>query len=341
MKKYLIAILLSLATLTCAYASSDRDWNVDVLGNGFEQSTLQLADDYEGSVVATLVRKLNPELSTKAVLYIHGYVDYFFQEEMAQRFIDAGYNFYALDLRKYGRSLREHQRPNMMKDVAEYEEEITKAIEIIRNEEGNTKLLLSAHSTGGLIAITYADKFKEDKPFDAIFLNSPFFDLNDSLIQVNQTFISNLAEAYGARFPYSESSMGLSDLYGKSVHQYYFGEWDFNLNWKPVEGFPLYAGWTAAVIRAQKNLQEGIDVGVPVLVMYSKGSIKKSTWDEGYLSNDGVLDVEDIDRISDVIGDHVTEIRIQGGMHDLVLSKEPVRKNVYDKLFTWLSAYIK
>jgi alpha-beta hydrolase superfamily lysophospholipase len=42
---------------------------------------------------------------------------------LADTFINAGYNFYALDLRKYGRSLMDHQHPNLCKDVFEYFEE--------------------------------------------------------------------------------------------------------------------------------------------------------------------------------------------------------------------------
>ena len=56
------------------------------LGKGFEQLTLNLPDDYEGKVTATLVRKNTKSIYNKAVLYIHGFNDYFYQEEMANRF---------------------------------------------------------------------------------------------------------------------------------------------------------------------------------------------------------------------------------------------------------------
>ena len=32
-----------------------------------------------------------------------GFNDYFFQAEMGRQFADSGYNFYAVDLRRYGR----------------------------------------------------------------------------------------------------------------------------------------------------------------------------------------------------------------------------------------------
>ena len=58
-----------------------------------------------------------------------------------------GYAFYALDLRKHGRSLRPHQHPNFCKNVTEYYPEITRSIDVI-----GEPVLLAGHSTGGLVA---------------------------------------------------------------------------------------------------------------------------------------------------------------------------------------------
>ena len=75
----------------------------DHLGTGYEQTTLNFPDDFEGAVTATLVWKKADTATKKAVLYIHGFIDYFFQTEMAEQFNQHGFDFYALDLRKYGR----------------------------------------------------------------------------------------------------------------------------------------------------------------------------------------------------------------------------------------------
>lgn len=84
-------------------------WRADILGEGYESRTIELLDDAEGPCVATLVRARPPASARMTVLYLHGRNDYFFQTEMAQRLSDAGAAFYALDMRKYGRSLRPHQ----------------------------------------------------------------------------------------------------------------------------------------------------------------------------------------------------------------------------------------
>src|SRR5262245_49875278 len=126
-------------------------WRPDALLPGFEALELGFAADYDGEVCATLVRLPGGPARRGAVLYVHGFVDYFFQRHMAERFALEGYDFYGLDLRKHGRSLRAHQHPNFCKDLAEYYDDITRAIDTI-----GAPLLLAGHSTGGLICALYA-----------------------------------------------------------------------------------------------------------------------------------------------------------------------------------------
>ncbi|MGL5919064.1 MAG: alpha/beta hydrolase, partial [Bacteroidales bacterium] len=51
----------------------------DELGGKFEKQTIAMPDDYEGNVVCSLIKSPHDIPSTKAVLYIHGFNDYFFQ----------------------------------------------------------------------------------------------------------------------------------------------------------------------------------------------------------------------------------------------------------------------
>jgi len=130
------------------------EWQPDVLP-GFEQLELQLTADDEGPVVATLVRRAPtatpkqlidklpesaPEsaFATEAkadigadVLYIHGWVDYFHQKHLAAYFESHGFRFYALDLRKYGRSIREWQTPGFTDSLTLYDEDINAALAAI------------------------------------------------------------------------------------------------------------------------------------------------------------------------------------------------------------------
>src|SRR5690625_6251434 len=88
--------------------SPPGQWVPDVL-DGFSRRTIQLGEDDEGPVSATLVR--HDAAEGFPVLYIHGWSDYFYNTELAEAAAAQGYKLYALDLRKYGRSLREKQSP--------------------------------------------------------------------------------------------------------------------------------------------------------------------------------------------------------------------------------------
>ena len=303
---------------------------------GFLSETIPLRPDDEGEVVATLVMRRAPGSTDKAVLYVHGYVDYFFNVELADRYNEQGFDFYAIDLRKYGRSLRPHQTPNHARSLDEYFEELDAAVDRIRNRDGHRLLLLNGHSTGGLTGSLYADARRDAGTIDAIFLNSPFFDLNAS--RLTEKALIPAAAALGKLRPNLNLPSTLSPLWAQSIHKDYRGEWDFRLDWKPIEGFPTKAGWLHAITTGQTKLQRGLQIKEPVLVMYSTESSRPREWSDVLYRTDSVLDVADIDRYSDDIGSDVTKVRIQDGVHDLVLSQRPVRENVYRELFDWTRA---
>lgn len=85
---------------------------------------IPLKNDYEGGVSAAVEYSVLAQSDT-AVLYIHGYMDYFFQHHLAAFFIDQGISFYAIELRKYGSSIKDHQHKNYFKHIGEYDEEIS------------------------------------------------------------------------------------------------------------------------------------------------------------------------------------------------------------------------
>ncbi len=308
----------------------------DILGDGFLQQELGPFEIDTQTCVATLVSKAGPSGSRKAVLYLHGYVDYFFQSHLANRFIEAGYNFYALDLHRCGRSLREGQLPHYCRDVAEYGAEITAALNVIRQADGNEVVIGNFHSTGGPIGLLYAQDHEAQQPFDALILNSPFLDFNDSWI--NKTVLIKAVATLGLLFPEQALPGGLSVVYGQSVHRAFHGEWDFDLAWKPIEGFPARAGWIRAIHQAHRRIQAGLRLRCPILCLFSSASSGAKAFEEIAHRTDTVLNVDDIDRYSTTLGSQVTKRVIQNGMHDLVLSREPVRSEVFDAMFAWLDA---
>jgi len=300
----------------------------DYLGKGFKDITIKLPYDTDGEQVATLVYRKSNQDTKKAILYVHGFIDYFFQTELADKFNDWGYNFYAIDLRKYGRSLLPNHHPNYISNIHLYFEEFDKSISIIK-EQGNESIIMMGHSTGGLSTSLYAH---HKKNIDGLILNSPFFDLNvpPALKKITPLFL-----ALGKIFPYLTMD-GLTEHYPKSLHKDYKGEWDFKDEWKPIKNFPTFFGWLRAIITAQKELQNGLNIECPTLVLYSDKSYKGKKWDDIIKISDGVLDVDHIKKYADVIGNKVTKIEIKDGVHDIILSTKPVRDNAYSEIKKWL-----
>lgn len=306
----------------------------DILGNGFEMATIQQPDDYEGKVTCSVIRKLTPEKSPAGVLYIHGFNDYFFQEEMADQYIRHGIQFYAVDLRKYGRSILPNQKMNNVRDLREYFADIDTALKIMR-QEGIKTILLSGHSTGGLIVTYYAQQRQKHPLFNAIFLNSPFFDFN-APVPTDKTPIPKIARQ-GALTPDSLNKRGTSTLYGESLHRSGKGEWNYDLNWKPFIAPAVNYGWINAIYSAQQQLLRGRKIRQPLLIMYSDNTVRPTNFSDSMYTGDAVLDVKDIAEIGASIKARRKTLRvIQHGMHDLVLSPKPTRENVYRELFAWL-----
>ena len=316
--------------------TSSTTRTLDVLGRPYRCETIELTADDEGEVVATLVHRPSRGPRGRAVLHVHGFADYFFQTPSADYWVGRGYDFYALDLRKYGRSLREHQTPNFVTDLTAYYEEMDEAYRLITERDGHDHVIVSAHSTGGLIAPLWVHD--RQPAVAAIVLNSPWLDLQGSLLL--RTAGTKAIEQIGARRPYLAIPRDVSGFYARSLHRDHDGEWDFDLAWKPLESWPVYAGWLRAVRRGHARAHRGLNVRAPVLVLTSGASGRPKAYDDTCSSTDIVLDVELIRKWAHKLADHVTLVRIEGAIHDVTMSGEPVRARVFDELTRWLDAYV-
>jgi len=313
---------------------------IDVLGAPYTVETIALAPDAEGAVECNLVRLGSGSPTGRAVLYVHGFCDYFFQKEFAQWWADRGYDFYAVDLRKYGRSLREHQTPAYVTEVAEYFEDLDEAWQRIVARDGHDEVLIAAHSTGGLVASLWADARRPGLPeLSGVVLNSPWLDMQGPFWIRNVGTVA--IRGIGRSRPMREIPRVINDFYGQSIHREHGGEWDFDLAWKPMESFPIYFGWLRAIRRAHFQVHRGIDVGVPVLVLSSGGTRFPKQMSEEVHGFDIVLDVEQIRRWAPRLGRHVTIASLEGALHDVILSRRDVRERAYDEIDRWMTAYVE
>jgi alpha-beta hydrolase superfamily lysophospholipase len=304
------------------------DWRDDQeLGPDFRQLTLSFTPDYDGEVTATVVRNSRLLPPTKpAILYLHGFIDYFFQRHVAERFNAAGHNFYALDLRKYGRSLKGAVHPNVCLAFEEYFEEITKSLEIIAGE-GHSSAVLMAHSTGALPAALYAKDGENRNFITRLIFNSPF-------LEIPRSGAGALAWL-GQWLRFQETDNRINEWYAKSLHKAYKGEWDFNPAFKPIQGFPAYYGWIRAVVLAQNRIKDGLGLTHPVLVLHSDKSADDKEWSEKLHRADLVLRVTDIKKFAPRLGTRVVRKEIEDGKHDLTLSLEKPRELCLKAMVEW------
>lgn len=309
----------------------------DVLGEPFTAETIDLAPDAEGEVVATLVHRPAGSPTRRAVLHVHGFADYFFQTDLAAWWTERGYDFYALDLRKYGRSTRPWQTPTYVDDLREYLPELDEAWSRIVERDGHDEVVLSAHSTGGLVVGLWADERRPAALAGAV-MNSPWLDLQGSaLLRVVGTPV---IEQVGRRQPRREIKRQVTGFYTRSLHRDHEGEWDFDLTWKPVESFPVRAGWLRAVRRGHAALHRGLHLPCPVLVLSSDRSTLPQEPGEDVHTSDIVLDVDQIRRWSTAYGPHVTYVAVPGARHDVFLSRLEARERAYATVDTWRTAWI-
>ncbi|MGI8522938.1 MAG: alpha/beta hydrolase [Nocardioides sp.] len=308
----------------------------DVLGAPYTAETIDLAPDDEGPVTTTLVRRRLGRRTKKAVLYVHGFADYFFQTEYADWWVERGYDFYALDLRRYGRSLLPHQTPNYTGDLHEYFDDLDAAWGRITDRDRHDHVVLTAHSTGGLITSLWADEGLDG--LSAMVLNAPWLDQPGSALL--RTAGTTAVKRIAGFQPKLMIPRTVNGFYTRSLHSGFDGEFDFDLDWKPIGSWPLYAGWLAAIRDGHAAVHAGLDIAAPVLVLSSSASALPSEMGPDVHTHDIVLDVEQIRRWSPALGHHVTYVAIPDARHDVFLSLADPRALAYDVLDRWRLAFV-
>ncbi|WP_062464744.1 alpha/beta hydrolase [Demequina soli] len=299
-----------------------RTWEDDALA-GFERSPLG---------PATLVRsRTSPELPRAAVLHVHGYNDYFFQAHLARFFEEQGLAFFAVDMRRAGRSLRENDTPHLIADIAELGDDIDAAVAAIAEELPALPVVVHAHSNGGLAAAIWAS----DRPSPALaglVLDSPFFAPLTTRVQR----LGTRALPALARFSPMTVMHRAPSHYAARLLRPEGGGWEFDVAWKNPGGVPARASWLAAVTRAQARVARGLDIRVPVLAARSHSSGPDSPTNPLLGLQDTAVDVGAIARHAHRLGPDVTEAVVTGGLHELSLSSPVPRAAYLAAIRTWL-----
>jgi alpha-beta hydrolase superfamily lysophospholipase len=322
-------------------------WEPDVLPD-YQRHTFALGrdPDGEGDLVATLVRRGRPQpQARRAVMLVHGFTDYFFHTELADHLAARGFAVYALDLHKCGRSRRDGQTPHFTTDLKRYDRELEQGLRIIADDTDGATVLVIGHSAGGLIVSLWLDRLRRREMtarlgVAGLVLNSPWFDLQGPAVlrSVATSAALGAVSRVGKRRIVRSPNPGGG--YGATLHRDFAGEFDYNLEWKPVGGFPVTAGWIHAVRRGHARLHRGLDVGVPNLILRSDHSVREAADPEVMQRGDAVLDVAHIARWAGCVGNRSTIVPIADAKHDVFLSLAGPRQAAYGELVRWLDWYV-
>lgn len=327
-------------------------WKPDSVLEGYQQATVHLGEDAEGEIVATFVRKDPSKLTLQerrrrwhfsvrghrlAIMYVHGWNDYFYRRHASEYWESLGIPFYAVDLRKFGRSYRPYQTPGYIEDLHEYRLEFNALRDQIVKEQGkDVRILMIAHSQGGLSASLWVNT-EHPHHVEALALNSPWLELQGN--RMFRLLSTPVVQMYRLRGGKTVMPMRDPGFYARCIKRSTGGEWDYldhPLN--PGVEFLTRAGWMQAIYNGQDEIAKNLDIQIPVLVCTSdKSMMLQSTWDEGMREADSVLDITAIRQAALHLGDVVALATIRGGLHDLSMSKPAARRKYFRIVTMWAS----
>ncbi|VXB34505.1 Alpha/beta hydrolase fold family protein [Arthrobacter sp. 9AX] len=322
------------------------EWQRDILGAEFESHAFTAAGQDGVERTATLVRfrparqEPGPEprpspVQRRAVLFLHGWSDYFFNVDLARFWSSAGYDFYALDMHNHGRSLRPGSPGGYVADLADYDAEIEAASGLISQQGAPGPLTLMGHSTGGLVAALWASR--HPGAVSQLILNSPWLEMHGSSLV--RRAASGMVGPVARLRPEAVLRLPPRGFYWRTISSSADGEWPVDDQYRPPMAFPVRAGWLSAVLAGHAKVARGLNLEVPVLVLLSRGSATGLFWSEEMRRTDAVLDVNIIAARALTLGRTVTVERIDGALHDVFLSPAEVRADAYARLARWLRAY--
>ena len=327
-------------------------WKPDSVLEGYQQATVHLGEDAEGEIVATFVRKDPSKLTLQerwrrwhfsvrgyrlAIMYVHGWNDYFYRRHASEYWESLGIPFYAVDLRKFGRSYRPYQTPGYIEDLHEYRLEFNALRDQIVKEQGkDVRILMIAHSQGGLSASLWVNA-EHPHHVEALAMNSPWLELQGN--RMFRLLSTPVVQMYRLRGGKTVMPMRDPGFYARCIKRSTGGEWDYldhPLN--PGVEFLTRAGWMQAIYNGQDEIAKNLDIQIPVLVCTSdKSMMLQSTWDEGMREADSVLDITAIRQAALHLGDVVALATIRGGLHDLSMSKPDARRKYFRIVTMWAS----
>lgn len=321
------------------------EWQSDILGADFESCAFDARGSDGVTRTATLVRfvprkdgtRAVPAGRRRAVMFLHGWSDYFFNAELARFWDGQGFEFFALDMHNHGRSLQPDTHGGYVADLENYDAEIGAAIGMISasGPQAPLALALMGHSTGGLVAALWVSR--NPGVVSQLVLNSPWLEMHGSSLVRRAAWA--MVEPLARLRPEAVLRLPERGFYWRSISSSAEGEWSLDDNYRPPMAFPVRAAWLSAVLAGHAKVARGLGIDIPILVLISGASENGMIWTEAMRRTDAVLDVNVIATRALSLGRSVSVERIDGALHDVFLSRAEVRADAYRRLARWIHGY--
>ena len=185
---------------------------------------------------------------------VHGFTDYFFNTELADHFAARGFAFYALDLHKCGRSRQQGQTPHFTTDLAPLRRRTGAGARRSSRRDRRRRVLVAAHSAGGLIVPLWLDRLRRRGGDRARGRHradpqQPVARPAGPAVPAHRRHRRRRSWRWRGCASGRWSVAPTEGGYGTTLHRDYAGDFDYNLDWKPIGGFPVTFGWIHAIRR--------------------------------------------------------------------------------------------
>jgi hypothetical protein len=274
--------------------------------DGYEAVELPLAPAEPGSGGAAMLRRRSARSSRRAVLYVHCRTDSFVPESLASWYAERGFHFYVADLQPSSRP----DQPADEQGAGPALSGCTGALDVmashLRESEAIDTMVVSAHATGALIAALWCDARRKAGPAEALVLADPAFGTGRRR-QLGQD--TGLAKG-------SDSGKGA----------------------EPDEAAPSRGRrLPGPLAEAQRQLQRGLDISCPVLVMCTAAD-----WDAQGERRRGLLLRRQYGGGPGTtrLGRHVTWLRLDDGLAGPLPPAGTESRPFFGALGRWLGAYL-
>ena len=269
-------------------------------------------------------------INNKALIWIPGYNDYYYNFYVGEKFLNNGFDIYALKLRRY--------KQENLKDIF-YCDDLNEYIEDINNifpkilEKNYKKIVLYGHSMGGLVSSIYCKEGEYKDKISHLILNSPFFDFKLGFFE--KIFLYYIVYYISYLFPKKlirPLDFNKKNYLTLNIKKRFY----LNDKYKLHILSPVYASWIKTIIDYQYKIQyQNLNLNIPILVLYCE---KSSNFTNSNQTGDDTLNINDIKKYSNNLGKNLKTYQFNNAIHDIFSSTLDIINKALDITFNWLNS---